>query len=110
MQRYLQLSEKIRAYLDKNRGFVFIVYASLAAFLTYSCMYAFRKPYTVATFADYSLWGIDLKIWLIASQVLGYTLSKFIGIKLVSEMTAGKRAKAIILLAVGTRRYSADDV
>ncbi len=100
MQTYSLYSERIKKYLDRNRGFVFVLYASLAAFVTYSCMYAFRKPFTVATFDGYSLWGMDLKIWLIASQVLGYTISKFIGIKLVSEMTAGKRAKAIVSLAL----------
>jgi MFS family permease len=41
---------------------------------------------------------MDYKILLIVSQVFGYTLSKFIGIKIVSEMSSQKRALAIVLM------------
>jgi MFS family permease len=54
-------------------------------------MYAFRKPFTVATFEDLSLAGVDYKIILIIAQVLGYMLSKFIGIKVISELQPNKR-------------------
>jgi MFS family permease len=63
-------------------------------------MYAFRKPFTVAAFEDLNYWGVDFKIWLITAQVLGYTLSKFIGIKVVSEMSGRNRAKNILLLTL----------
>ncbi|OIP83315.1 MAG: hypothetical protein AUK44_05785 [Porphyromonadaceae bacterium CG2_30_38_12] len=66
------------------------------AFFTYSCMYAFRKTFTVATFDNELLWGIDYKIWLISSQLIGYILSKFIGIKLVSEMKSQNRTYYIL--------------
>jgi len=85
---------------DNNNQFYFVIYTMLASFFTYSCMYAFRKPFTVATYGDLHLWGVHYKIWLITSQVIGYTLSKFIGIKLVSEMTSSKRALTL-LIAVG---------
>jgi hypothetical protein len=59
-------------------------------------MYAFRKPLTVGTF-DGMVWlGIDYKIWVVTAQVLGYMLSKFIGIKVISEITPTKRAIGII--------------
>ncbi|SDL85768.1 hypothetical protein SAMN05421823_108292 [Catalinimonas alkaloidigena] len=74
----------------------FTLYAVLAAFCTYSCMYAFRKPFTAATFDGLSWLHIDYKVWLITAQVIGYMLSKFIGIKVVSEMTGGRRASAIL--------------
>lgn len=74
----------------------FIIQASLAAFGTYFCMYAFRKPFTVATFSNELFFGIDYKILLIIAQVLGYTLSKFIGIKIISEMKSSKRMLALI--------------
>ena len=54
-------------------------------------MYAFRKPFTVATFEDLSFAGVDYKIVLIIAQVLGYMLSKFIGIKVISELQPNKR-------------------
>jgi len=61
-------------------------------------MYAFRKPFTAAEFEGLSLWGVDYKIVLIVSQVLGYMLSKFIGIKVVSEMTPARRIRSILWL------------
>ena len=59
-------------------------------------MYAFRKPFTAGIYKDLSLWGVDYKIILITIQVIGYMLSKFIGIKVVSEMSAGKRVGFIL--------------
>lgn len=64
-------------------------------------MYAFRKPFTAATYEDITWLGVGFKTVLIASQVAGYTLSKFIGIKVVSEMPASKRAMSIFgLIAI----------
>ncbi|MCF2874167.1 MULTISPECIES: DUF5690 family protein [unclassified Tenacibaculum] len=74
----------------------FLLQASIAAFGTYFCMYAFRKPFTVATFANESFIGIDYKILLIIAQVIGYTLSKFIGIKIIAEMKSSKRILFLI--------------
>ncbi len=74
--------------------------AAAAAFCTYFCMYAFRKPFTAATYEDEALFGLDLKVTLVAAQVAGYTLSKFIGIKVVSEMPAGRRAFGIVMLII----------
>ncbi|MCM4165470.1 MULTISPECIES: DUF5690 family protein [unclassified Arenibacter] len=69
----------------------FLLYGAFASFGTYFCMYAFRKPFTVATFEDLSFAGVDYKIILIIAQVLGYLLSKFIGIKVISELQPNKR-------------------
>jgi len=55
--------------------------AIVAAFRTYFCMYAFRKPFTVATYSDMApLWGVVFKTVLVVAQVLGYMVSKFVGI------------------------------
>jgi MFS family permease len=69
----------------------FLLYGSLVSFGTYFCMYAFRKPFAVGTFEGLSVFGVDYKIVLIIAQVLGYMLSKFIGIKLISELRADRR-------------------
>lgn len=45
-----------------------------------------------------NFFGIDYKILLITAQVFGYMLSKFIGIKVVSEITPNQRIKTILLL------------
>ncbi|CAK9003486.1 L-threonine 3-dehydrogenase (TDH) [Durusdinium trenchii] len=61
-------------------------------------MYAFRKPFTAASFTDVTIEGWSFKTILITTQVAGYMLSKFIGIKVVSEMPPARRATAILLL------------
>ncbi len=78
----------------------FNLFAVSAALATYSCMYAFRKPFTVATYSDMQFQDIDLKIWLITAQLCGYALSKFAGIRIISEMQQNKRAYSIIILCL----------
>lgn len=74
------------------------VYCIVAAFGTYFCMYAFRKPFTAGTYEGLTFAGVAFKTVLIAAQVSGYTLSKFIGIKVISEMPAHRRAISILVL------------
>lgn len=76
----------------------FVIKAAAAVFITYLSMYAFRKPFTSAQYADYILWGIDYKIILIIAQLVGYTLSKYFGIKIISELSASKRTITLIFL------------
>ncbi len=59
-------------------------------------MYAFRKPFAAATYGSESWLGLDLKTSFVTSQVLGYTVSKFIGIKWVSEVTRRGRLSMIL--------------
>ena len=92
---------------------VHLALAAIAAFSTYFCMYAFRKPFTAATFEDQG--GVELgfltiaglplvvvgfKTMLVFSQLTGYMLSKMIGIKVVSEMQTRNRAVTILALIV----------
>ncbi|MBL8946504.1 MAG: hypothetical protein JNK45_25280, partial [Myxococcales bacterium] len=65
-----------------------------AAFTAYFAMYAVRKPFAAASFADAAVWGVQLKIALVLGQVLGYALSKFLGIKFVSEIPPARRPLA----------------
>jgi hypothetical protein len=71
------------------------IWAVTAAFTTYFCMYSFRKPFAAAAFEG-EVFGMELKIALVLSQVIGYALSKFIGIRLVSETPARRRALTLI--------------
>jgi hypothetical protein len=59
-------------------------------------MYAFRKPFTAATFEAVLLEGTTFKTMLVTSQVSGYMLSKLIGIKVISEMPPRLRARSIL--------------
>lgn len=92
----------IRQYLQRAPSIVFISYAIVAAFGVYFCMFAFRKPFVVATYENTTLWGYDLsyKSALIISQILGYALSKFIGIKAIAELRSKYRA-ALLLSLIG---------
>lgn len=72
--------------------------AALSAFCVYTCMYAFRKPFTAAGFDNLRFWGINYKIWLVIAQTMGYTISKFAGIRFIAEMKNEKRATGIIKL------------
>jgi hypothetical protein len=95
------LESRITRWLSTAPKVAFIAYAVFAAFASYFCMYAFRKPFAVGSFPGQTLlWGIgavDTKIVLIVAQILGYCASKFLGIKVVSEMTPGGRARAIVI-------------
>ncbi|WP_210418031.1 DUF5690 family protein [Flavobacterium sp. KBS0721] len=75
----------------KKSNLPFVLNASVASFGVYFCMYAFRKPFTVATFEGLEVFHIDYKILLIIAQVIGYVISKFIGIKIISELKANQR-------------------
>jgi hypothetical protein len=76
----------------------FTAVAGLAGFYTYFAMYAFRKLFTAATYEHVSGWPFALgyKIALILAQVAGYALSKFIGVKVISEIHPSRRPPAII--------------
>jgi Family of unknown function (DUF5690) len=71
-------------------------WAVVAAFGTYFCMYMFRKPFTVGSFERAVGEGWDEKGTLIAAQVIGYMVSKFIGIRVVSEVSRLRRAWVIL--------------
>lgn len=72
-------------------------YAAFWAFCTYFCMYAFRKPFAAASYEGDPLQlgaigsEIDLKTAFVVSQVLGYAISKYAGVKLCSEATRRAR-------------------
>lgn len=67
----------------------------IAAFTAYGCMYAFRRPFTAAQYAG-EFWGLDYKTLLVLAQLAGYTISKFLGIKFVSEATAARRVFMVL--------------
>lgn len=72
----------------------------LAAFGAYFAMYAFRKPFAAATFDAVPHWqfAIDYKTVLLIAQVIGYALSKLIGIRVIAEFGRVGRGPAILML------------
>ncbi|MES2003484.1 MAG: DUF5690 family protein [Bacteroidota bacterium] len=75
------------------------IYAALVTFLTYATVYAFRKPFTVGSFEqEPNVLGIHYKDALVISQVLGYMMSKFYGIRFIAELKKMGRGKIILVL------------
>ena len=89
---------RITSWLRNTSGFWFAVYATVMAFSLYTCVYAFRKTFSVATFDGISYAGISFKVWLVTFQVIGYAFSKFVGIKVISELKATSRSVGILIM------------
>jgi hypothetical protein len=91
---------RLRHWLEKSPKPVFIALAISAAFSTYFCMYAFRKPFAAARFDGQQFLGseIALKTAFVVSQIIGYTASKYIGIKVCPEVRPGRRAGMLVFL------------
>ena len=94
------MTSPTRRFLERSSPLVFTSFAGLAGFAAYFSMYAFRKPFSAATFAVVPAWhfAFDYKIALVIAQVVGYALSKMIGIKVISELDPARRASAILVL------------
>ncbi len=83
-------------FLHNSTGFWFIIWCMVASFGAYFCMYAFRKPFNTGLYEAFELWGMGYKTVLIISQVAGYMISKFLGIKVISELKASHRIRLIL--------------
>jgi hypothetical protein len=94
------VKSRLQQALERANPVLFSAVAGLAGFAAYFSMYAFRKPFSVAIFSSVPGWhfALDYKIALVLAQVLGYAVSKLIGVKLIAEITPNKRAAAIIFL------------
>lgn len=88
----------VTRWLRNTNGFLFSLYATLAAFCLYTCIFAFRKTYTVGTFEGFVYFGVTYKSWMVIAQVIGYGLAKFAGIKLISELKSSFRVRGIIIM------------
>lgn len=88
-------SLRLTRWLERAGAGPFAAYATLSAFSAYFCMYGFRKPFAAGAFEGREAFGVSLKIALVLSQVLGYALSKFVSIKLVSELSPARRVLSL---------------
>lgn len=93
-------TSSITRWLSTTNGAWFSLYTAGSAFGLYLCVFALRKTYNVALFEEYIFAGVGYKVWMVLFQVVGYMLSKFIGIKVVSELKATARAKGILLMSL----------
>ncbi len=74
------------------------LYAAVVVFLAYTMIFGYRKTFTVATFDGLTIAGYSYKTVLVISQMLGYLLAKFYGIKYISELQRTGRGKIILVL------------
>lgn len=72
------------------------IWLMVAAFLCYTGMYAVRKSFLAGQYVDSSFHGVHFKTVLVISQVMGYMLSKFLGIKYVSELREEQRSRMLV--------------
>ena len=91
------MSTSVATTQKRNQTLV-ALYAAIITFLTYATVYGFRKGFTVCTFDGISYAGISYKTWLVVTQVVGYMLSKFYGIRFIAELKRFGRGKLILSL------------
>ncbi|MBL7697531.1 MAG: hypothetical protein JNK79_05215 [Chitinophagaceae bacterium] len=83
---------------SSRKQIIISLYAAIVTFLAYTSVYAFRKPFTVATFDGLEYWRIPYQSLLIIAQGIGYMLSKFYGIKFIAELSRLARWKTMAIL------------
>jgi len=89
----------LTTWLGKGPQPLFILYACFFLFLVYFCSYGFRKAFAAAEYKDLgTLLGLQMKTALIVSQLLGYVMAKYLGIKFCSELKAEWRVPALAFL------------
>ncbi|MBB5394390.1 DUF5690 family protein [Mucilaginibacter sp. AK015] len=81
------------------------IYAAITVFLAYTMIFGFRKSFTVATFDGITVAGYSYKTLLVISQLLGYMLAKFFGVKYIAELKRSGRG-AVIMLLTGIAWFS----
>ena len=103
MSNRTHAGSRLTLWLEKAPAPAFAAYAIIAAFSTYFCMYAFRKPFAAAKFEGEFFFGstVALKTAIVISQIIGYALSKYIGIKVCSEVSPTRRALTLVALIAG---------
>lgn len=92
------LSDKFKNCINQLDEKSVAVLLAVTAFLCYTCMYSFRKSFTAASFDDETIWGINYKVCLVITQMIGYMISKFYGIKFIAESKQKNRGRYLILL------------
>ncbi|MDO9157065.1 DUF5690 family protein [Sediminibacterium sp.] len=81
----------------RNSPLVLLLVVSIAAFVVYTGMYGFRKPFTVGLYEQWTFLGISYKVCLVIAQVIGYMISKFIGIRVIASMNPKFRILGILV-------------
>lgn len=92
----------LTARLATAPGWAFALYAGGVAFTAYFCMYGLRKPVDTVTFTGTKFLGtqVDLKTACVLGQILGYVVSKYVGVWVCSGASRDRRAWLLALAGV----------
>ncbi len=92
------MRHSVRSFLARRPAAVLTFWAIATSFCTYFCMYAFRKPFAAGTFEGESVFGgaLELKTAFVISQIIGYTLSKYMGILVCSGLARNRRLAFLV--------------
>lgn len=96
MKQRIYRLPNMRAATANMPDWLFVLWAGGTALLSYSLVYALRKPFTAAEFDGLQVAGMDYKIVVSIIQLIGYVCAKMLGIKFISELKPEGRLKFII--------------
>ena len=78
--------QPLTPFLSKCNPILQSVFCAVVCFCTYFCVYAYRKPYQAVVYTEKWFGGFGFKTILSLGQLVGYTVSKFLAVKYVSEV------------------------
>jgi hypothetical protein len=94
----MPIANKLKTAVANWPYWLVSVMAAVSAFGAYTSMYAFRKAFAAGTYPGQQYLHVDYKVWLVIAQIVGYTLSKFYGIRFIAEVKGAKRGLTILML------------
>lgn len=98
-QENMENSMQTRCKTRRMSDWMFILWAGGTALLSYSLVYALRKPFTAVGFDGFEVCGMDYKTAVSIIQLLGYVSAKLAGIKYISELKPEGRFRFIVASA-----------
>ena len=96
MKQVISKFPNLRTAASNMPDWLFVLWAGGTALLSYSLVYAHRKPFTAAEFDGLQVAGMDYKIVVSIIQLIGYVCAKMLGIKYISELKPEGRLKFIV--------------
>ncbi len=96
MKQVISKFPNLRTAASNMPDWLFVLWAGGTALLSYSLVYALRKPFTAAEFDGLQVAGMDYKIVVSIIQLIGYVCAKMLDIKYISELKPEGRLKFIV--------------
>ena len=96
MKQMTNMMQSARACSKAMPDWLFVAWAGGTALVSYSLVYALRKPFTAAEFEGLQVLGMDYKIVVSIIQLVGYVCAKMLGIKFISELRPENRLRFIV--------------